>query len=110
MRNLLLSWMTKQMPTDMLVQGLLKRLQSQYRMVPLSHGTVTLQDSCVAETAAMEQATAAFKVALDSLKFATEDLLRCKANSGSIVTTSDAMAPIELMNELLTYSQTNLQG
>jgi hypothetical protein len=47
---------------------------------------------------------------LQSLKYAAEELLRCKEKNGSAVVTSDVMEPIDLMGELLTYSQTNLQG
>jgi hypothetical protein len=58
----------------------------------------------------METATQAFQVALQSLKYAAEELLRCKEKNGSAVAISDVMEPIDLMGELLTYSQTNLQG
>ena len=111
MRNLLLSWMMKQMPTEMLIQALLKRLQSQFQMVPLSHGSAQVADTtCLAEEAELITATEAFKVAYRLLQFTTEALIACKQKNGAAIETSDAIAPIELMGELLTYSQTNLQG
>ena len=110
MQKLLLSWMMKQMPTEMLIQGLRKNLQSQCQMEPSFRGLATLEETCPAEREEVRRAYAAAKVAIDSVKFAVEQLYRCENKIGLTAESSEVIAPIELTDELLTYSQTNLQG
>jgi len=99
------------MPVETLIQALLKQLQSRYKTVPLSRGIATIQvETCLAEEAEVTKAAEAFKVAYRLLQFTTEALIACKEKNGLAVATSDVMEPIDLMGELLTYSQTNLQG
>jgi hypothetical protein len=107
----LLGWICKRMPEATLIRILKDRLESKYRMVPLSRGLAIMQaETCLAEEAEAAKATEAFKVAYRLLQFTTEALIACKEKNGSVVATSDVMEPIDLMGELLTYSQTNLQG
>ena len=104
MRNLLLTWIAKQTPEEMLMAELNERWSTPLPSEQKSLGA--LQEippgipECLAEEALLEAADKAYITSLASLQFAVMELIRCKSQ-GMIVGLSGEQTQSFKMMELL---------